>query len=68
MRLLFIKLKHIGDLLLLSPTLAGVKAAHPDATIWVVARKGTGYLSWVSHKEGYRLIALPRDEKSASAK
>lgn len=34
----------------------------------LIARKGTGYLSWVSHKEGYRLIALPRDEKSASAK
>lgn len=41
MRLLFIKLKHIGDLLLLTPTLAGVKSAHPDATIWVVARRGT---------------------------
>lgn len=41
MRLLFIKLKHIGDLLLLTPTLAGIKEAHPEATIWVVARKGT---------------------------
>ena len=34
----------------------------------LVAHKGTGYLSWASHKEGYRLIALPRDEKSASVK
>lgn len=32
----------------------------------LVANKGVGYLSWVSHKEGYRLIPLPRDEKSAS--
>lgn len=41
MRLLFVKLKHIGDLLLLTPTLAGVKAAYPQSTIWVVARRGT---------------------------
>lgn len=41
MRLLFIKLKHIGDLLLLTPTLAGVRQAFPAATIWVVARRGT---------------------------
>ncbi len=41
MRLLFIKLKHIGDLLLLTPTLAGIKAAYPDAVIWVVCRRGT---------------------------
>lgn len=34
----------------------------------LVAGKGAGYLSWVSHKEGYRLIPLPRDEKSASIK
>ena len=41
MRLLFIKLKHIGDLLLLTPTLAAVKAAQPDAEITVLARRGT---------------------------
>jgi heptosyltransferase-3 len=41
MRLLFIKLKHIGDLLLLTPTLAAVKAAVPKAEITVVARRGT---------------------------
>ncbi len=41
MRLLFIKLKHIGDLLLLTPTLAAVKAALPAAEITVVARRGT---------------------------
>ncbi len=34
----------------------------------LVANKNVGYLSWVSHKEGYRLIPLPRDEKSASIK
>lgn len=41
MRLLFIKLKHIGDALLLTPTLTAVKARHPDSEIWVVVRKGT---------------------------
>ncbi|MBM3845645.1 MAG: glycosyltransferase family 9 protein [Verrucomicrobia bacterium] len=41
MRLLFIKLKHIGDALLLTPTLTAVRARHPDAEIWVLVRKGT---------------------------
>jgi heptosyltransferase-3 len=40
MKLLFVKLKHIGDSLLLTPTLASARAAHPDALIWVVVRKG----------------------------
>ncbi len=41
MRLLFIKLKHIGDLLLLTPTLAAVKSALPSTEITVLARRGT---------------------------
>jgi heptosyltransferase-3 len=40
MRLLFIKLKHIGDALLLTPTLCAVRAQHPDARICVLVRKG----------------------------
>jgi hypothetical protein len=36
---------------------------HPE----LVANKSAAYLSWVTHKEGYRLIPLPRDEKSAAA-
>lgn len=40
-RLLFIKLKHIGDALLLTPTLAATRAAYPQAEIWVVVRRGT---------------------------
>jgi heptosyltransferase-3 len=40
MKLLFVKLKHIGDALLLTPTLAAARAAHPGALIWVVVRKG----------------------------
>lgn len=40
-RLLFIKPKHIGDALLLTPTLVAVKARYPKAVIWVLVRKGT---------------------------
>src|SRR5439155_13712127 len=40
MRLLFIKLKHIGDSLLLTPTLSAVRAVYPQAHICVVVRQG----------------------------
>ena len=42
MRLLFIKLKHIGDALIMTPMLTAVHARHPDAEIHVVVRRGTG--------------------------
>lgn len=41
MKILFVKLKHIGDALLVTPTLTAVKAQYPDAEIWVVVRRGT---------------------------
>ncbi len=41
MRLLFVKLKHIGDALLLTPTLAAARQAYPAAMIWVVVRQGS---------------------------
>src|SRR5688572_18118297 len=40
MRLLFIKLKHIGDALLLTPTLMAARSQYPQARICVVVRKG----------------------------
>jgi heptosyltransferase-3 len=40
-RVLFIKLKNIGDALLLTPTLTAARARYPDAEIWVLVRKGT---------------------------
>jgi heptosyltransferase-3 len=40
MRILLIKPKHIGDTLLLTPTIRGIRLAHPDAEIWVVVRAG----------------------------
>ena len=41
MRLLFIKLKHIGDALIMTPMLTAVRARHPEAEIHVVVRRGT---------------------------
>ncbi len=39
MRLLFIKLRHIGDSLLLTPTLVATKRKFPQAEIWVLVRR-----------------------------
>ena len=39
MRILFIKLRHIGDSLLLTPTIAATKQKFPQAEIWVLVRK-----------------------------
>jgi ADP-heptose:LPS heptosyltransferase len=41
MRILLIKPKHIGDMLILTPTIAAIKQAHPEAEIWVLLRAGT---------------------------
>ena len=40
MRILLIKPKHIGDSLLLTPTIVALKLARPEAEIWVVVRRG----------------------------
>lgn len=40
MRVLLIKLKHIGDALLLTPTIDALRANHPRAEIWVLVRDG----------------------------
>ena len=40
MRILLIKPKHIGDSLLLTPTIVAIKQAHPEAEIWVAVRRG----------------------------
>lgn len=40
MRILLIKLRHIGDALLLTPTVVAVRRAYPQAQIWVLVRKG----------------------------
>jgi len=40
MRILLIKPKQIGDSLILTPTITAIKAAHPEAEIWVMVRRG----------------------------
>jgi heptosyltransferase III len=39
MRILFIKLRHIGDSLLLTPTIVATKKKFPTAEIWVLVRE-----------------------------
>jgi len=41
MRILLVKLKHHGDALLLTPTLAALRTHYPSAEIWVVVRSGS---------------------------
>lgn len=41
MQLLFIKLKHIGDALIMTPMLTAVRERYPEAEIHVVVRHGT---------------------------
>ncbi|HUB68721.1 MAG TPA: glycosyltransferase family 9 protein [Candidatus Methylacidiphilales bacterium] len=40
MRILFIKPKHIGDSLILTPTIVAARKAHLKAQIWVLVRRG----------------------------
>ncbi|MGA0093154.1 MAG: glycosyltransferase family 9 protein [Chthoniobacterales bacterium] len=65
MRLLFIKLRHIGDALLLTPTLAAVKQALPRCEIWVVVRKGSeGILAGCPHIDQLRTAMIPEHGKA----
>lgn len=41
MRILLIKLKHIGDALMMTPTIHAVKSAYPEARVCVLVRAGT---------------------------
>jgi len=60
MRLLFVKLRHIGDALLLTPTLSAVKQALPKSEIWVVVRKGSeGVLAGCPHIDELRGAMIP---------
>lgn len=44
LRFLFIKLKHFGDVLLLTPVLAATRQAYPGCHITVLVREGTGHI------------------------
>lgn len=41
MRILFTKLRHIGDNLLVTPTIVATRRRFPDAEIWLAVRRGT---------------------------
>ncbi len=41
MRILLIKLKHIGDALMMTPTIHALKSAYPEARVCVLVRAGT---------------------------
>lgn len=62
MRILFTKLLHIGDNLLLTPTLVATKEKFPDSEIWVAVRRGTeGILAGCP--EIHRIVMTARPEE-----
>jgi len=62
MRILFIKLRHIGDALLLTPTIVATKQKFPQAEIWVLVRKSCeGML--VGCPEIDRIVCTARPER-----
>jgi len=63
MRILLIKPKHIGDSLVLTPTIVALKRARPDAEIWVVVRRGCeGILAGCP--EIHRILTIAGVEKN----
>ena len=68
MRLLFVKLRHIGDALLLTPTLAAVKQVLPRSEIWVVVRGGSeGILAGCPHIDQLRVAMIPEHGSARQA-
>ncbi|HDQ41260.1 MAG TPA: glycosyltransferase family 9 protein [Desulfonatronum sp.] len=64
MKFLFIKLKHIGDSLLLTPAVHAVRQAYPNSVIWVVVRKGCeGILAGCSDIDQVLTAAAPEKER-----
>lgn len=62
MKLLFCKLRYIGDALLLTGTLRAVKLAYPEAEIWVAVREGTeGILSGCPEIDRIVTFARPKE-------
>ena len=62
MRILFTKLRHIGDNLLITPLIAATKQKFPEAEIWVAVRRGTeGILAGCPEID--RLVTTARPEE-----
>jgi heptosyltransferase-3 len=67
MRILLIKPKQIGDSLILTPTIAAIKRAHPEAEIWVMVRRGCETIL-AGCPEIARILTLAGVEKSDRGK
>ncbi len=64
MRILLIKLKHIGDALIMTPTIAAIRTAHPGARVSVLVRAGTeGILAGCPFIEKVHLTEAPEKKK-----
>jgi heptosyltransferase-3 len=64
LRILLIKPKQIGDTILLTPTLSGIRQAYPDAEIWVLIRRGCE--SILAGCPGiHRILRLACDDKAS---
>lgn len=62
MRILFTKLRHIGDNLLITPLIAATKQRFPEAEIWVAVRRGTeGILAGCPEVD--RIVTTARPEE-----
>ena len=69
MRLPFIKLKHIGDALIMTPMLTAVRARHPEAEIHVVVRRGTeGILAGCPAIDQLHTSAAPTGERQTGTR
>ena len=63
MRILFTKLRHIGDNLLVTPIIVATKRKYPDAEIWLAVRRSTeGILAGCPELD--RIVTTARPEES----
>lgn len=64
MRILFTKLRHIGDNLLVTPIIAATKQRYPDAEIWLAVRRSTeGILAGCPEID--RIVTTARPEEGS---
>jgi len=63
MRILLIKPKHIGDSLILTPTILAIKRARPDAEIWLIVRRGCEGILAGCPEIDHLLTIAPVDKK-----
>jgi heptosyltransferase-3 len=64
MRILFTKLRHIGDNLLITPVIVAAREKFPDAEIWVAVRRGTeGILAGCPEIDRLLTSARPEEGK-----